>query len=254
MKNLLKKYHPEGVRVVGTYNCKRNCKFCYQKSRKSDVLSLNKYNSILQEMMENKFNPIYFTFQGGEISDYPDESYEWIKSTDKFFPQVFRKSITSNGLGDIDYYKDSKLIGITHITFSLHNSNFKEVEEKLLILKNDGFFTVRVNCFLDFDNVDNVKYVFEFCSKNNIQLTLCEDLRLDQKVDKLKSESFLLENKIIDDSYNLDIYKHQTIFSSIKNNYRFWVYKHLDHYDYNNIIIKPDGDITMTFDDIINSK
>jgi hypothetical protein len=33
--------------------------------------------------------------------------------------------------------------------------------------------------------------------------------------------------------------------------YRFWVYHHIDHYDYNNIIVLPDGTLTMVFDDVM---
>ena len=59
---------------------------------------------------------------------------------------------------------------------------------------------------------------------------------------------------MIDSSYKEIKYKHQNVFFSEEHNFRFWVYRHLDHYDYNNIIVMPNGDITITFDDIIHCK
>ena len=177
MKDLLEKYKPEGLRVIVSYNCKRNCSFCYQNKKDSVILTPEKFESILYQLSEYQFIPIYFTFQGGEISDYSDISYELFKIADKFYPQVFRKSITSNGHGDIDFYKKSKLYGITHITLSLHNNTSKNVERLFDELKYDNFYTKRVNCFFTESEVNNVKYVYNYCKDNQIPLTLCEDLR-----------------------------------------------------------------------------
>lgn len=252
LNSILNSYNPEGIRVVGTYQCKRNCSFCYQTHKISNVLCPIKFEVFLQELIKHKFYPTYFTFQGGEISDFVDESYEWFRLADKYYPQIFRKSITSNGHGDIEYYLKSKLLGISHITFSLHNDLHKSVEDKLVILKNDGFFTVRVNCYLNMDKLEDVKYVIDFCTENKIQLTLCEDLRLSSEID-YDSANILTQTGIIDSTYVIDRYRHQSILTSEHHNFRIWIYKHLNHYDYNNIIVKPDGTLTMTFDDIINS-
>lgn len=251
LKDYIARYNPEGLRIVSTYACKQNCKFCYQKTRKGGFLKDDKLKIILDSIKELNWNPTYITHQGGEISDFEEESMDMFKITDDYFPCVFRKSITTNGLGNIDFYKKSKLYGITHFTTSLHGKNTK-LEEKLIELKKDGFLTARVNCFFDIENLDKVKYVFDFCKKNDIQLTICEDLRLSEDVNFNSSKT--LYKYIINDSYEEIKHKHQFIYVSEKENYKFWVYKHLDHYDYNNVIIMPNGDITMTFDDIIDCK
>ena len=36
-------YNPEGVRVVSTYECNRNCTFCYQDSKQSILLTPDKF-------------------------------------------------------------------------------------------------------------------------------------------------------------------------------------------------------------------
>ena len=194
--------------------------------------------------------PIYFTFQGGEVSNYPEETFELIKLADLYYPQVFRKSVTSNGYGVMSFYRNLKLYGITHLTFSLHKRT-PFIEERLLELKSDGFYTVRVNCYLDENNLQDVKYVFDFCEKNKIQLTICEDLRLSANI---TYDSSALLVPVIGNTYIETKFKHQNVFYSVENNFRFWVYRHLNHYDYNNIIVMPNGDITITFDDIIHCK
>lgn len=245
-------YNPEGVRVVSTYECNRNCTFCYQDSKQSILLTPDKFENILRISKDKGFMPVYFTFQGGEVSTYPEETYELIKLADKYYPQVFRKSVTSNGYGDMEFYRDLKLFGITHLTFSLHKDTPK-IEERIIELKQDGFYTFRVNCYLDAENLDNVKHVVDFCNRNNVQLTVCEDLRLSADIN-YDSTQVLLEHGIIDDSYVVEQFSHQNVFYSRKHNFRFWVYRHLNHYDYNNIIVMPNGDITITFDDIIHCK
>lgn len=245
-------YKPEGVRVVETYKCNRNCTFCYQDSKESVLLTPDKFRDILRISKSKGFMPIYFTFQGGEVSNYPEQTIELIKLADFYYPQVFRKSVTSNGYGEMNFYRDLKLYGITHLTFSLHK-NTKVIEQRLLELKSDGFYTVRVNCYLDPDNLSDVGYVFNFCQKHKIQLTICEDLRLSSDIN-YDSTKMMRDFNIIDASYKEIKYKHQNVFFSQEHNFRFWVYRHLDQYDYNNIIVMPNGDITITFDDIIHCK
>ncbi len=243
-------YKPEGVRVVSTYKCNRNCTFCYQDSKQSTLLTSDKFREILRISKSKGFMPIYFTFQGGEVSNYPEETYELIKLADRYYPQVFRKSVTSNGYGDMDFYRNLKLYGITHLTFSLHKAT-KFIEDRLLELKSDGFYTVRVNCYLDTENFSDVAYVFNFCQRHKIQLTICEDLRLSSDV-TYDSTKLLRDSGTIDMTYHEEKFKHQNVFYSKEHNFRFWVYRHLNHYDYNNIIVMPNGDITITFDDIIH--
>ena len=243
-------HRPEGVRVITSYECERNCRFCYQEQRHSVKLYPKKLHEHLQDMAARTFIPIYFTFQGGEISTHPDHALQLFSVADKVFPQVFRKSLTSNGYGDPAFYQKAKLYGITHITLSLHGVN-NRVAELALRLARDGFYTVRINCFLHRDLLANARAVYRFCRDANIQLTLCEDLRPDCMDPPTPDE--VKEHVLQGDanSYVFRSYKHQDVWTNPTRNYRFWVYHHADHYDYNNLIVLPDGSLTMAFDDVM---
>ncbi len=243
-----KQYNIEGLRIVATYDCNRNCKFCYQIRKGSVFLTEYSLKIVLHICKKFKFNPSYITFQGGELSLYPEETFKLIKLTHDYFPKVFCKSLTTNGYGDIEFYKKLKLYGITNITISFHNKD-AIVERTLLELKKDGFYTVRVNCFL-YKNIENVKYVFNFCKDNDIQLTLCEDLNLSNS-ENFDSSNFLYKH-ILNDSYKEENSLNQSIFCSEDDNYIFWVYRHFNHYNYDNLIVMPNGNVTCDFDDILN--
>lgn len=244
---------PEGVRVVSTYDCKRHCKFCYQTQRHSAKLDSEVFRQHLRDMQGFGLMPIYFTFQGGEVSTYPEHTYALCAAADRYYPQVFRKSLTSNGYGELDFYRKAKLYGITHVTLSLHQQN-EQVEQLLCRLARDGFYTVRVNCFLHRDRLPAAAYVYRFCRDNLIQLTLCEDLRSGcappPTVEEIKEHVLHAPAH----AYRVQKHKHQDVWTSLWGEggyYRFWVYHHIDHYDYNNIIVLPDGSLTMTFDDVM---
>ncbi len=244
---------PEGVRVITTYDCKRGCKFCYQKQRHSAKLNSAVLQQHLRDMVEHDLLPIYFTFQGGEVSTHPEHTYALCAAADLYYPQVFRKSLTSNGYGELDFYRKAKVYGITHITLSLHGPD-PQVELLARRLASDGFFTVRINCFLHRDRLTEAAYVYRFCLANLIQLTLCEDLRPDC-MDPPTAEE--IREHVVEDQrsdYRVQRYKHQDVWTSPwlpDGYYRFWVYHHADHYDYNNLIVLPDGSLTMTFDDVM---
>jgi hypothetical protein len=175
-------------------------------------------------------------------------------AADRYYPQVFRKSITSNGYGELDFYRKAKLYGITHITLSLHAPS-AQVEQLARRVARDGFYTVRVNCFLHRDRLEQAQYVYHFCRANHIQLTLCEDLRHDGADPPTPAE--IREHVLADavsHEYRVQHHKHQDVWTRLWGKgapYRFWVYHHIDHYDYNNIIVLPDGSLTMTFDDVM---
>ena len=88
---------------------------------------------------------------------------------------------------------------------------------------------------------------------STVNVLQSDSLRLSADIN-YDSTQVLLEHGIIDDSYVVEQFSHQNVFYSRKHNFRFWVYRHLNHYDYNNIIVMPNGDITITFDDIIHCK
>jgi molybdenum cofactor biosynthesis enzyme MoaA len=247
------KFNPQGMRIVGTYRCNRNCPFCYQPTKESVDLDAGKLRDILRELSTYKFVPVYMTYQGGEISAMPNSTDLFMEGL-KVYPQVFRKSITTNGTASTKYYSMLKIYGITHFTFSIHNAeDARRLSSTIEKLSWGGFYTIRANCYLDMDHPENVLDVYEFCKLHNIQLTFCEDLKLDATV-AFRAAYDLLKRAIPHDFnyYRAMPYKHQDIYISDK--YMFWVYHHLDHYDYDNIIILPNGDLTVTFDDVLFGK
>lgn len=237
----------EGVRVVMTYGCNRNCKMCYQKTKESVCLDPIKYEEILKDIKSKDIIPTYFTIQGGEVTTEKEATIKLASLTDEYFPQVFRKSITTNGDGDIAFYESLSKYGITNITFSLHQRD-SIIEDKILKIAHNGFFTVRVNCFMEENNFDDIfETIYPFCVKNNIPLTLCEDLIFGSK--DINSD-VMIQTQLKDAVPTF--HKHQTVWRDV--NFRFWVYKHQDQYDYNNLIVLPNGTVTMTFDDVIVGK
>ena len=241
----------EGVRVIGTYSCNMSCPFCYQTTRQSKFLDARRLRYILLSLKEDfKKVPIYFTFQGGELSLYPDRAEELFKAAHEIFPQVYSKSLTTNGTGNFDWYLSLQNFGITHFTVSVHE--YSEQRMNLIgKLAQQAFCSIRVNCYLDENNIDNVKGVFNICCNNRIPLTICEDLThkgkdVEQLIDKICFSQSVQWEKIH--------YKHQLIYSNYLLNYTFWLYFHQDHYDYNNLIILPNGDVTVMFDDVISGK
>lgn len=257
---ILAEYHPEGVRVVGTYRCNRNCKFCYQPTKSSEVLIPSRLDAIFTFMQAADFIPIYITYQGGELSLFPDDAIRYFKAGQNIFPQVFRKSLTTNGTATLSFYRSLKMYGITHLTFSLHNPD-PDVEARIIALAHDGFFTVRVNCFMDLDQShwQRIRYVYDFCRRNMVQLTLCEDLRQGESVlseDYSQQTIYLLAQILGLERAGVDFSesKNQILVRVMEHEFLFWIYRHRDNYDYNNVIVLPDGSLTMTFDDVLNGK
>jgi len=240
----------EGLRIVATYQCNRNCKFCYQASKESPYLDTETLKKCLDYLKFTKnFIPIYVTIQGGEVTIDMERLREIAKLVDYYYPQVFRKSVTSNGDADVSDYESLALYGITHLSFSLHGKN-KKLEDKLKYLAKSGFFTIRVNCFAH-QNIENLRYVYDFCASNKIQLTFCEDLRnkiVEDVTDKIV--------RFVVGHSDVEIIRHkfQHIIIDNKRKFRCWIYKHLDSYDYNNYIILPTGKIVDNFDLVIQSK
>jgi molybdenum cofactor biosynthesis enzyme MoaA len=236
----------EGIRVICTYGCKKNCSFCYQKKKTNKLLHPRKFKKILNNI---DFFPSYFTFQGGEVSENPDHLFSLLKIADEKFPQVFRKSVTTNGNGSSWFYDHLKLYGATHLTFSLNNMFSLDLMNRIKHLSKSGFYTVRVNCYLDKECPGKIRDIFNFCYEHDLQLTLCGDLIKEAK----DSAKWLYKNLNLED-YRVFIHKHQAIFISEKREYKFWLYKHLDNYDYNNLIVLPNGETTLCFNDVIEGR
>lgn len=236
----------KGIRIVASYSCKRNCPFCYQKVKNGGFLSKINLEKTLDRF--NTIIPEYITFQGGELSYYEHETNEIMKVVDDRFPNVHIKSLTTNGDGRLDFYSNLNKYGINNITFSINGFINTNLVNKLKKLKKTGMYKIRINTVLDVNNIKNLLDVLHFCIKNDFQLTICEDMRLQPNYSKSILEQELLDFEIIKEENQYNIYRLK------ERNYEFWVYKHQNHYDFDNLIILPDGTTTYDFDDVINCK
>ncbi len=245
IRTILEEFKPEGIRVIVTYRCNKRCDFCFQVGHKSPILEPEKLDSIFHQLSEGGLVPTYITYQGGELAIL-NEATKYFEVGQRWFPQVFRQSLTTNGTAKLGWYKKCKMYGITHFTVSLHEPD-PELEKKVKVLASDGFFAVRVNCYIDKEHPDNIRHVYQFCQKNNVQLTLCEDLRTGETFNSVEYLADLLDLP----ECHVDYHKHQSVVRVPDQGFMFWIYKHLDNYDYNNVIVLPDGSLSMTFDDVL---
>jgi len=104
--------------------------------------------------------------------------------------------------------------------------------------------TTRLNCFFD---IDNAKDVLNYAKSNYIPLTLCTDITRAQS-----------DEEIIDMISNICSPVNMQNFDNFiivqLNDYNFWVAKHSNNYNRDNLIILPNGGITDDFNDVIHCK
>ena len=94
--------------------------------------------------------------------------------------------------------------------------------------------------------------VYLFAKRTGINLTLCEELREDNQA---VFESLPMVRELIDkgELQMVRKNKHEMVFTD-SDGYQFWNYLHQDNYDYNNLIVLPDGTLTDDFGDCVNQK
>lgn len=240
MNDFIKANNPHEIHIVPTFACNKRCEFCYQKCFSDKWLDINKLDMILKEVKSN-FEPRAITFQGGEIT--LKTGFEYYKIADKYFPQTYRKSLTTNGYQTIEYYKKLKEFGISHISFS-YNQYDRDYENKIKLLSKDGFYNIRINTVI-YNNEDFLRHVFKFAKRNNIQLTFCEDLTKPPNYD---SEKYLINILNIKEHKKVCLGRYDKI---IINNYLFWICKYTKNGRNDSLIILPNGNFSMSFNDLI---
>jgi hypothetical protein len=235
----------KGLRIIPTYQCNENCYMCYQKSKSGAVLLPNQLEKILNEQLhEEHFK--YITYMGGELSLFPENTKQYIKIGKQAFP-LAKSSLTTNGHGAFSFYKECIQCGLDAITFSIHKKN-EELEEKILALKMERI-PVRVNCYLDFNKIQNAQQTFRFCDNNDISLTFCTDLREKEKFNLMKLGDLIDIGK--PHYYKI---KESHAICKVMEGITFWIFWSSDYEDAPNTIILPSGEITTSFKDVINGK
>lgn len=240
----------EGIRIIPTYYCNKNCSFCYQPTKKCGFMNTNQiHEKVLNDI---DFIPAYITFMGGELSCFPEESKTLMSIIHSKFPMVYAKSLITNGNGDLNWYKSLKNEGITKIIFSCHSpEDINIMLPKIETISKSAFFTARVNCFLNKQNISLVKNVVEICQEKDFPLTLCYDIKCsaDDRIiydDMETMTSYLSPGRLSEIRDNFTIVH-------CKNNYQYWIYYHKENVK-NNLIILPDCSTTDDFTDVENCK
>lgn len=241
----------QGFRLVLTYQCNYRCKFCYQKKKTGTVIPLDEFKKQI-DIIPTEYVPTYITLMGGEVFLIPGFK-DYIKVLHERWPEV-SISVTTNGSGTVEFYKELFEVGVNNITFSLSTLDEEEYMNMVnvpvscqkyqdKIVQAAKFGQVRINAYI---YPKNVEPMYKFCKKNNLKLTFCEELREENQcvfANLKKAYDFTVKEKS----------KFEIIYKD-KDGYEFWNYIHQDNYDYNNLIMLPDGSFTDDFGDVVNQK
>jgi MoaA/NifB/PqqE/SkfB family radical SAM enzyme len=240
MDKFIKDNSPKEIHIIPTFSCDKRCKFCYQTNFENTWLELSKLELVLKGIKKN-FEPRAITFQGGEMTTLG--GFDYFELADKYFPQTYRKSLTTNGFQKLEYYKKLKLYGITHISFSYNEIDFG-YEDKIKALSRDGFYNTRMNVVMYKNNAEFLRHIYNFAKHNNIQLTFCEDLR---KPPDYCSIGYLRNVLSLKDIKIVELGRYTKI---ITDSYIFWICKYTESGRNDSLIILPNGTLSMKFESL----
>ncbi len=238
------------LRVVTGYHCNQHCSFCYQHRRDGGFLRV----AHLEEVLSSRptFTPAYVTIMGGEPTLQPD-LLELVTFLRGRYPRAWF-SITTNGTAPVELYIALDAHGMDNITFSLQTldpqqfstltgQNKVRLEDyvaKILYVRAHARASVRINAYIIPENVETM---YRFCKEHDLKLTFCEDLLSQQVADSQR--------------LNLSGDVHEIIQNDIrriymdKDGFEFWNYKYLGVFNYNNLIVLPDGSVTADFAEVL---
>lgn len=229
--------------MITTYQCNLRCPFCYQHVKDSVFLNPE---ALVKIFVDDPGKPSYITVMGGEVALNPDNTFAVIHMLRCLYPGV-SLSVTTNGTGGLDFYK---ALQIDNLTVSMPTYDLRRAT-LLLQLQREASYSLRVNHYLSGQKIHHA--VMSFCYNNDIGLTLCppmEEGPLDPI--KLVAES---DFSLCGLKYEpIEVTKHYAIFKCVHSSYKFWIYNHTDNYDYDNLIVLPNGTTTEDFKDVIECK
>jgi len=255
-----------GMRIVFGYQCNYDCRFCYQEDKANRFNTFDEFIDAM-EGVTPEFNPTYITCMGGELTLDPEleEKLKYLQT--RYYSTPL--SITTNGSGGFinKYDKAEKVYERLlsnynlNITFSLptiddydwtvrQNVNIIDYCNMIKNLrKKFPEATMRINAYIF---PEFWTQVYRFAKINDLDLTLCEELRKDNQAvfEELPDIVRLVENGTFKKTRRN---KHELVFTD-EDGFQFWNYLHQDNYDYNNVIILPDGTLTDDFGDCVNQK
>lgn len=240
-----------GLRIVLTYQCNYRCKFCYQHKKTGMVMPIEEFKRQITGIA-GEYTPTYITLMGGEVFTIPNFA-EYIRVLRAQWEDV-PISVTSNGSGTVEFYENLFVVGVNNLTFSLVSLDeveYKEIvgvpvssrEYQQKIVAVAKFGPVRINSYI---YPHNVEPIYKFCKKNKLKLTFCEEL---------KSENKEVFSKLaVTNKFEVQQQSKFEIIYKDKDGFEFWNYLHQDHYDYNNVVMMPDGSFSDDFGDVVAQK
>lgn len=237
-----------GLRIIPSYRCNYDCEFCYQKDHSIDhsqILTLEALANKITILRNSGFRPIYITFMGGEFSLLKN-SIKYINLINDYFPYS-KKSITTNGSADLEYYSLLKSRGIDNITFSV-NELTRKLKSSLGFLYGSVHINVRINTFFNQTDPKKMQEILEYCIDKRIDLTFCIDIRSKD----IPGHDQI--HKVLDlkDGWIVKVYPNHYIFTDVIYEYSFWVFHHKGNYKNDNYIILPSGELTSNFNRVID--
>jgi radical SAM protein with 4Fe4S-binding SPASM domain len=171
--------------VAITYNCNKNCSYCFAKSLRGsyDDMTLDDFKQLLDWMEKNGIKR--FNFTGGEPTIHP-KIKEFIEMA---YRRGFNFSIFSNGL-----FSENEIDNFNHVDSFLINynleSHYTKGEYKLLHhnLENLVKRKIKINImFCITDEIRSCEHILKACKKYSVT-----DVLLDFTIpDSLKSNKFI---------------------------------------------------------------
>lgn len=201
--------------ILRRYNCYAGCKICYtDKNFEKDKVKFSRFiPGEIPEDLEQKWINLFENYN--VISTHDDlyflktqqpHLFDWYKrNSDK----MFLGSVTDNAFSrSVDIYLNDidTCVGIYDIAFSdkfLESVNFTKLTNKLIALQ-EKFKIVQIKAIMyssEYLNSERVKWIREWCEKNNIIFTIYHDI-----LDTDTVVFFEPDQELTYASYNGDIY------------------------------------------------
>ncbi|MFW6014553.1 MAG: radical SAM protein, partial [Candidatus Nanoarchaeia archaeon] len=154
-----------------TYNCNRNCSYCYVKDflNENHLMSLSDFNSLLQWLENNGIKRINLT--GGEPTTHPQfKNMVKLAYTKGFLINIFSNFVFNSSLYETLNMVNGFLINIGKKEFYTK----KEYENLCNNLKRFGNARkITINFCID-EQIDSCEHIIEICKKHKIDNVLID--------------------------------------------------------------------------------
>lgn len=244
---------PGSLRVVLGYRCNYRCSFCYQRRRDGAFLEPPSLFRVIDS--QSNLAPRFVTVMGGEAT-LSNTLGEVVAGLRQRFPTA-ELSLTTNGSASLDAYLDLVEAGLQNLTFSVptldaavyprvtgqEQHGLGDYLAKIDEVRAWGRCSIRINAYA---HAGNALDYYRYCKARGLRLTLCEDLVSSATA---REQALALPGlTVVHDDALRRI--HQDA-----DGFQVWQYRHVPHFcDYDNLIVLPDGTITVDFADVLTQR